>query len=84
MTALDLYKFITNKRTEYHIHEDDVIVFIDIDDLREWNELLGNHMLDDGGIECVLKFGYLCFHMKHICEYFDIELTEVFDINKQD
>ena len=82
MTTLDLYKFITSKQIEYHSDEDDIIIFVNLYDLQEWNDLLGTRILDEDGIECVLKFGYVCFELKHICEYFDIELTEVFEHNK--
>ena len=56
-----------------------VILFINDSDLSAWNELLGSHILDDEGLQCRMKDGYLCFMMKDICEHFDIELSEVFE-----
>lgn len=81
MNNLLLYKFITLNKIEWHYTNDnqDVIVFINNYLLDEWNKLLGSHITDESGLECVMKDGYFCFEMKHICDYFDIDLTEIFD-----
>lgn len=80
MKALDLYKFVNENNIEYHWIEGgkDVILFVSNQYLQEWNKLLGCHILDEEGIECTMKDGYLCFKMKDICEHFDTELSDIF------
>jgi len=83
MTELELYKFITERKLEYHWtpldKKDDVLLFIEIYNLEEWNKLLGTSITDENGIDCVMKDGYFCFYMKDICEFFGIELNKVFE-----
>ncbi len=85
MTALELYKFVTDNDLEYHyIHEPpNVLLFIPTYYLEEWNELLGSHITEDNPIECHMSGGYFCFYMRDICEYFNIYLVEIFgeDVN---
>lgn len=88
MTELELYKFVTNNSVEYHWHkehngkhEDDkteVLLFVDILYIAEFNKMLGTHILDEEGLDCTMKQGYFVFKMKYICEHFDIELINVF------
>jgi hypothetical protein len=84
MEALDLYKFIKENDIEYHWIEEgeDVILFVNNRDLPEWNTLLGYHILDEEGLKCTMKDGYLCFEMKDICEHFDIKLSDVFEAGR--
>ena len=79
MKAIDLYKFINENNLEYHWHNDDVILFINLLYLEEFNKLLGPHILNDDGISCIMKDGYICFMMQYICEHYDIELNEIFN-----
>jgi hypothetical protein len=79
MKAIELYKFVNNNNIEYHWNDDDVILFVNDYDISEWNKLLGSHILDDSGLSCIMKDGYFCFKMKDICEYFDIELKDIFE-----
>ena len=82
MTELNLYKFITETNCEYHNYDNngtpDIILFVNMHFIERFNKLLGSGILDEGGIECVMKDGYICFRMKDICEYFDIEMKNVF------
>lgn len=78
MTALELYKFVTSNKCEYHWNEEDVLLFISIYDIKEFNEMLGASVLDEAGIVCNMKDGYFVFRMNDICEYFGIELLDVF------
>lgn len=78
MTAIQLYRFITENKIEYHWHEDDVILMPNISELKEFSDLLGCNITDDDGIKCTMKYGYFCFYMREICDYFGIELTEIF------
>jgi hypothetical protein len=81
MTELQLYKFVTNNDLEYHWIETemDFYLFIPIYLLKEWNELLGESIMDDSGITCVMKNSYFCFEMSDICEYFDIDMANIFE-----
>ncbi|MEK6882874.1 MAG: hypothetical protein AABY22_24840 [Nanoarchaeota archaeon] len=80
MNALSLYKFITDNGCEYHsTNDDDIILFVDNADLNEWKKLLGEGIMDESGIQCTMKYGYFCFMMKDICEYFGLELHEIFE-----
>lgn len=86
MTELELYKFVNGNDIEHHKDfrgGEDVILFINIHLLDEWNKMVSG-MLDDGVMECVMKEGYFCFHMNDICEYYDIKLESVFDFNTMD
>lgn len=82
MTELELYKFITNNAIEYHYHDYDkckkIIMFVNNYDIDEFNKLLGENIMDEEGINCVMKHGYFCFEMIEICEYFDIIPENVF------
>lgn len=83
MTELDLYKFITKNKVEWHFinkksKEEDVIVFIDNHFLDDWNKLLGAHITAEEGLECIMKDGYFCFYMNDICEYFGIDYSTIF------
>jgi len=76
MKELKLYKFIQGK--EYHYDGDDVILFLDFHQLDEFQKLLDYGYFDEG-MEIILKWGYVCIHMKDICDYYDIDLYAVFD-----
>lgn len=86
MTAIELYKFINTNGIEWHYRDndgtEDVLIFPYITQIEEFNKLLGSYMFDDGGIECTMMDGYFAFWMKDICEYNDIELSDIF--NKED
>jgi len=80
MSELDLYKFVTGHNIEYHWIDDDVILFVPVSLCDQWIELLGHQVMDEEGIECIMKYKYFCFHMKEICDYFGIwELKNVFE-----
>ena len=83
MKNLELYKFITNNNIEYHRNEHkkmtNVIVFIPFNLISEFVKIIGSGILDEGGLDCVLKDGYIAIWMLEICEYLDVELLEVFD-----
>jgi len=86
MDKLQLYKFVEGNGIEYHKShndENDVILFVNIPLIEEWNKMLGS-IMDEEGINCVMKDGYFCFFMEYICEYFDIEMDEIFDLKNLD
>ena len=78
MTELELYKFVVENNLEYHWHDEDVILFINFYLLDDFTKLLGFSILDEEGIICHLKEGYICIWMFSICENFDIELKNIF------
>jgi len=83
MTAVQLYKFINENNIEYHWQEndgiDDVLIFTSINHIEDFNKLMeGSNIYDDAGISCMMKDGYFAFWMDSICEYFGIELLEIF------
>ena len=82
MKAIELYKFITEHNIEYHWHEDDVLMFVDCYNIKEFNDLLPGTIFDDSGINCKMKDGYFCFKMEQICSYCDIEMFDVFPNEK--
>lgn len=83
MKALDLYKFINDNNVEWHKQNNDgtpdVLMFPHIREVEDFAKLLSSSHFDDSGIECRMKDGYFCFWMKDICDYYGIELEEVFD-----
>jgi hypothetical protein len=90
MTALDLYKFINKNNIEYHWntfyffnndHHYEVFMMVDIPYLQEFYELLEPTIFDDEGIPCYMKDGYVVFEMSYICNYYDIDLKDVFEFD---
>ena len=81
MTALDLYKFVSKNDIVYNYSHDkeEVYLFVNYDLLSEFNQLLGYHITADDRLRCVMKSGYIGFKMRTICEYFEIELNDVFE-----
>jgi hypothetical protein len=81
MTELQLYKFISDNEIEWHWNENDakqdVILFVNTYHIDDFLELIRS-ATDDEGIECRLKDGYLCFWIRDICEYYDVEMENVF------
>ena len=82
MKAIDLYKFVHENKCEWNDcrnnNEPEVILFVDFYLLKDFAKLLGNNFLDEGGQDCAMKQYCLCFEMDYICEYFGIELEEIF------
>ena len=63
--------------------DQDVILFVDHRLMEEFGKLLGTSIVDEEGLLCRMKETYCCLEMKHICEYFDIELEEIFEKEKE-
>jgi hypothetical protein len=84
MTELELYKFVDDNCLEYHWIENDigddidVILFVNNEQIEDFKYWLGEGIFDDEGIKCVAKYEYFCFHMLEICEYFGININNVF------
>jgi hypothetical protein len=86
MKALELYKFIQDNNIEWHYEDnegnEDVIIFPFTFNMDEFIKLIKNYQ-PTTGIECCLMDGYFAIWMDDICAYFDIELKEVFDKEKE-
>lgn len=86
MTELTLYKFINENAIEYHWHDKkdgaDVIAFIPFFNIKEFASILPSTIFDDEGIKCTMKEGYFAFWMNDICEYYGVDINNVF-VNKQ-
>ena len=78
MKAIDLYRYVSENKIEYHWDDKDVILMPSIYEIETFNKLLSGSIYDDSGVSCVMKNGYLCFYMQGICDYFAIELTDIF------
>jgi len=81
MTELTLYKFIEENEIEYHWHNEDVIAFVHLRDIEEFNKLIPGSQMHEDGIQCHMKEGYFAFWMKDICEYSGIEMKNIFKPN---
>ncbi len=79
---LELYKFVSKNKLEYHWHNDDVVLIVNFYHLEEFNKLLGHEISDEDGITCTFKDGYICFMMNDICEYFGIDINNIFEKEK--
>lgn len=79
MTELDLYKFVRKNKLEYHWYDNDVLLLIPFYLLEDFNKMIGYHYFDEDGIQCVMRYDYCCFEMKSICEYFDIDIKNIFE-----
>lgn len=88
MTELDLYKFITDNEVEWHRHdnegEEDIIIMPYIFHLEEFSEITKDYDRDGQGLDIKLMNGYVCIWMKDLCEYFGVEMNNIFKGNNYD
>lgn len=81
MTELELYKYIQENGIEWHRYEndgkEDVLIFPYIFQLEEFANMIKN-ATDEEGVECRIKGNYVAVWMLDICEYFGIEMDNVF------
>lgn len=82
MTELKLHKYIQENNIEWHRQEkdniDDVLIFPLFHQLESFHKITSPSLFDDEGIECIMKDGYLAIWMRDICEYYCIEMNNVF------
>lgn len=84
MTAIELFRFITENKIEWHWQDDpeegieDVLIFLYYHQIEDLAKLLPATLFDDSGIPCSMKYGYIAIWMHQIVEHFGIELDEVF------
>lgn len=87
LTELQMYKFFKDIEWRYEDNEgqEDVIAFIEHYRVEEFYILIGSvNLFDDGGYPCIWKGGYFCFWMNEICEWFGLELENVFPRDEED
>jgi predicted aspartyl protease len=78
MTALKLYKFINENNIEIDWRGDELVIWVSFYDLKEFAEMLGRNFLSEGGYDVNLQNNCIALDIVPICEYFDIETTEIF------
>ena len=82
MTELELYKYVTDNKIEWHRQDNqgtpDIIMFPRTFEIADFADLLSAGHFDDGGIECRMMSGYFAFWMNDICEYYGIDINNVF------
>jgi len=87
MKALELYKFITENGVEWHSGnnrgQNDIVIFPLVSQIEDFIKIISSSNIDDEGIDCILQDGYFVFWMRALCEYNDIELSEVFDKDEE-
>jgi len=83
MTELDLHKYIQENNIEWHRQDndgiDDVLIFPSFYQIEALHKILSPCLFDDEGIECRMKDGYFAIWMQDICDYYGIEMNNVFD-----
>lgn len=86
MKIEDIIIFIHEYQIEWHWFDDNgntnVVLFVNDVHLSEFREVLSVMDYDDEGIDVILKENYFCIKMGDLLENNDIELQDVFDINK--
>jgi hypothetical protein len=88
MTELELYKFIHENGVEWrwdnNAGHDDVIIFPYIFWLEDFCKLIKDYEgSDGGGVPARIMNGYAAIWMVDLCEYFGIEIENVFKRDNQ-
>ena len=82
MTELDLYRFIQEYDIEWHWFknngEEDVTIAPNFSEIQYFHEIVTPDLFDDGGIECYMMDGYFTIWMQDICDYYGIDINNVF------
>jgi predicted CDP-diglyceride synthetase/phosphatidate cytidylyltransferase len=81
MTELNLYKFINENNIEWHYEQDGIYMFVSFYLLKEFTAMIRTY-LSDSVFEVVLKDTYICLKINEICEYFDININNIFNKDK--
>lgn len=77
------HRFFTEEKIEWHVHEneqgkEDVLLLPFYFEMEDLAKLLGTGIFDDDGITCHWKGNYIGVWMTEVCEYFGIDVWEVF------
>lgn len=76
MSELELYKFCQHKELDWRGNE--LILWIDFNDIGEFTDLIGYDHFCEGGMEVTLLHTCIAFDLVDICESYDIEPTNIF------
>jgi len=81
MTELQLYKYIQDNAVEWHWNDNngtpDVLIMPYAWHIQEFCKMIGQYSIDRE-VMAFLKPAYVCVWMREICEFYDIELENVF------
>ena len=82
MSELELYKFI-NSAVEWHRQENDgqpdILIFVDYTQLESFVKLASDFFDNSEQANAVLKSNYACIWMVEICDYYGIDIDNVFN-----
>ncbi len=76
---LQLHNFIQNNKIEINWSDNELIMWIPFFYVKEFTDLLGYNFLSDGGYNVNLREDCIAFDLVPICEYFDIEPTNILE-----
>ncbi len=93
MRVKDLILFIHENDVEWHWNtfyeygdqsNEDAVIFVNDYQLEAFRKVLHSSDYEDDGLEIILKDNYFCIRMSALCENNDIDIYDVFDMNKKD
>lgn len=73
MTELDLYKFLSENEIETSRQGKYFTAWIPFYLLKDFTELIGYGMLDEGGLEVRLQEYNVAIQLNEVCDYFGFE-----------
>ena len=79
MTELDLYKFIEESGSMTSYDGDKAIIWVYHFWIDEFAKLIGDGLLDEGGLEVRLQQSYVAIELNEICEWHDIDISNVLE-----
>lgn len=81
MTELALFKFChaSGVNCRWDDDDDELIIWIPFDLLKEFTDLVGYTYLSDGGIEVRLQEDCVALKLNDICEDFEIDIKNIYD-----
>ena len=75
------WDFVTPEYSAFCNHappHNDVILFVPLNSIAEFNHMMKRAM-EESGVQCRMKYGYFCFWMKDICDFYDLDINEIFE-----
>jgi len=76
MTELELSRFITENKIEWHKENNDVFIVVGFDYIERLVRTL--NLGFDGVVSCVLRDNSIVIWMQEICDCYNIEMENVF------
>lgn len=84
MTELQLYKWVEEYEPEWRWDGQKVIVWISVWSLESFLKLFDSSIFNDGGgLDARLTGRYIAIVINDVCDYFGIEIENVFPKEKQ-